>query len=394
MSNNFSLVSLYTYITNNIEKILAVRKETEEIQIGFNSSYVEWKAKHDATLERLSEAVTNRPGEVGSALQSRIEERTVEERRIIAERQQQLRDTLIPETQTKADEALREGRSLTEKLRELNPRLDEYEENLKAQRAAIEQELAQLNEQVRGLSRRFGVVMHFVKICKLDRKRHRLIGQLQAIQQRLKEVRQEWCGVQDQIQADQETLQTDWRELTLKLAGLQGELNYLDNEASREALALKRAARYLIDNFKEPISCPAEDLKRDLDSMVELNIQTDDYQNGLGSVAGLMSWLDGVAEGLREFGKSVDGLIKQQKMHSSYLPELHVSLPDEVLAFHQQWDGLREKVEADGHLCANPAEFVAAVQPVMERELNKEKIETMFDSLGGALKRATDRWKG
>lgn len=51
MSNNFSLVSLYTYITNNIDKILAVRKETEEIQIGFNSSYVEWKAEHDATLD-------------------------------------------------------------------------------------------------------------------------------------------------------------------------------------------------------------------------------------------------------------------------------------------------------------------------------------------------------
>ena len=394
MSNNFSLGSLYRYITDNIEKIFAVRKETEEIQIGFNSSYVEWKAKHDAALERLSEAVASRLGEVGSALHSRIQERTVEERRIIAERRQELRDTLIPETQTKTDEALREGQNLTEKLRELNPRLNEYEENLKAQGATLEKELAQLNEQVRGLSRHFGVVTHFVKICKLDRQRHRAIGKLEAIQQRLKEVRQEWCGVQDQIREDQETLQTDWQDSTLKLARLQAELNYLDNEASRETLALKRATRYIIDNLKEPNSCPAEDLKRELDSMVELNVQTDGYQDGLGSVATLMSWLDGIAAGLKRFGESVHGLIEEQKMHSSHLPDLDIFLPDEVLAFHQQWDTLREKVEADGHLCANPAEFVATVQPVTERDLNEQKIKAMFDALGLALKHATDVWKG
>ena len=394
MGTNFSLGSLYRYITNNVERILAVRKETEEIQIGFNSSYVEWKAKHDAALERLSEAVVNRLGEVGSALHSPIQERTVEERRIIAERQKELREKLIPETQTKTDKALREGQSLTEKLRELNPRLNEYEENLKVQGASLEKELAQLNEEVRGLSRRFGVVTHFIKICKLDRQRHRVIGKLEAIQQRLKEVRQQWRGLQDQIQEDQETLQTKWQDSTLKLARLQAELNYLDNEASREGLALKRATRYVIDNFKEPVSCPADDLKRELDSMVELNVQTDDYQNGLGSVATLMSWLDGVAAGLRRFGESVHGLIKEQKMHGSHLPNLDIVLPDEVLAFHGLWDTLREKVEADGHLCAHPTEFVAVVQPVTEKDLNEEKVKAMFDALGAALKHATDRWKG
>ena len=327
-------------------------------------------------------------------MQARIQERIGEEKRLIAERQQELRDTLIPETQTKTDKALREGQNLTEKLRELNPRLNEYEENLKAQGATLEKELAQLNEQVRGLSRRFGVVTHFVKICKLDRQRHRAIGKLEAIQQRLKEVRQEWCGMQDQIQEDQKALQTDWQDSTLKLARLQAELNYLDSEASRETLALRRATRYMIDNLKDPISCPAEDLKPELDSMVELNVQTDEYQNGLGSVATLMSWLDGIAAGLKRFGESVHGLIEERKMHGSHLPDLDIFLPDEVLAFHQQWDTLREKVEADGHLCANPAEFVAIVQPVTERDLNEEKIKAMFDALGLALKHATDVWKG
>ena len=31
-------------------------------------------------------------------------------------------------------------------------------------------------------------------------------------------------------------------------------------------------------------------------------------------------------------------------MHSAYLPKLEIVVPDQVLAFHSQWDGLAEKV--------------------------------------------------
>ena len=69
-------------------------------------------------------------------------------------------------------------------------------------------------------------------------------------------------------------------------------------------------------------------------------------------------------------------------------------VPDEVLAFHEQWDGLRQKVQDDRRLCAHPAEFVAAVQPVMEEDLSEANIKAAFEGLGQALKQATRRWKG
>lgn len=92
--------------------------------------------------------------------------------------------------------------------------------------------------------------------------------------------------------------------------------------------------------------------------------------------------------------ESVRGLIREQKMHSSYLPKLNVSVPDEVLGFHEQWDGLHQKVCDDRRLCAHPAEFVAAIGPVMEENLSEANIKAMFEELGQALKRATSRWKG
>jgi chromosome segregation ATPase len=394
MSKSFSLKQLSSYLDEVVERIGAVRKEVEEIQIGFNSAFVEWRAEHDVTLERLTEAVADKLDEVGPDLDHLVQERIVEERRIIDERHQALRDRLIPETQAMADGALEQGERLTQKLRELNPRLDQREEKLKTQRVTLEEELGQLNDQIRRLSGCLGVVIHFPKISRLDRQRQRVFGQLEAVQSELGEVRGEWQSSQGQIQADQEALGARWQAATLKLAQFQAELAYLDDEVSREALARRRAVRHVIDRLKEPIPCSVESLKGELDSMVELNVLTDDYQAGLGSVDSLMSVLDGVTEGLRRFEESVEGLVKEQNMHSAYLPRLNVSVPDEVLVFHQQWEPLRKKVRDDGHLCAHPAEFVALVQPVMENGLGEAKIQLMFDGLGGALTHATRRWRG
>ena len=394
MSKSLSLKDLSTYVAENLQEIGAVRKEVEEIQVGFNSAYVEWKADHDATLERLTETVTDRVDAIGPDLRALVDERIVEEQRIIEARRQELREELIPQTQAEADEALIKGQRLTKKLRLINPSLDKREEKLKAQRATLEGELAQLNEQIGDLSGCLGVVINFFKISKLDRQRQRAIGKLETVQGELKKVREEWQTAEFQIGEEQHALQTQWQETTIKLAQLNGELDYLDDESSREALARKRAVRHTFDNLKEPITCPLEDVKRELDHMVELNVQADAYEQGLGSVGSLMSVLDGITEGLKRFDESVEGLLEEQRMHSSYLPKLDVSVPDGVLAFHDQWGDLRRKVQDDGHLCTHPTEFVAVIGPVMEDGLSTDNIQAMFMGLGDALSQATGGWRG
>jgi hypothetical protein len=79
MSNQFSLEQMRDFLSDNVRRINAVHKELEEIQIGFNSAYVEWKADHDAALGRLGEAVIAHMEEVGPVLQERVQERVLEE---------------------------------------------------------------------------------------------------------------------------------------------------------------------------------------------------------------------------------------------------------------------------------------------------------------------------
>ena len=394
MGLKLALDQFSDYIGGKLDEIGQVRQEMVEIQVGFNSAYVEWKAPHDATLERLVETVVPRLGEVGPDLGSRIEERVVEEQRTIAERRRELVETLIPETQEVADHALWSGQQLTEELRKQNPRLDKREEELKAQRAGLEEELAQLNERIRRLSGCFVVVFNFLKVNRLDRQRQQVLGQLKTVHQELKRVREEWQEIQQEITSEQQSLQFDWQELTLELAQLQGERDYLAEEANRESLALKRATRYVIDNLKETIPCPASDIKAELDRMVDLNIQTDDYEDGLASAVSLLALLDGITEGLRRFDGSVDGLKEEQQMHSAYLPKLQITVPDGVAAFHEQWNELAQKVRDDGHLCAHPTEFVAAVEPIMQRDLSEANIKAMFEGMGQALDDATRGWRG
>jgi hypothetical protein len=393
MPRTVSLEQLNDFLSDNRRKINAVGREVEEIQVGFNSAYVEFKANHDAQLARLTEALFTKLDNAGPELQALIDRRAVEERRLLAKRRTELREKLIPQTQAEADAVLAQAQEQTKTLRQLNPRLDEREEAYKAQRAALETKLAQLNAEISRRSRGLGFITHFVSIAKLDRQRHRVLGQLETLAQNLKEVRQEWQTSQQEFQVGQEALQGQWRELSLRVAELNRELTYLDDEAQREALAMKRAVRHVLDNLKESVPCP-RDLRSGLEAMIELNVKTDAYQEGLGTVGGLIALLDSVGKGMDSFQESLGGLIGEQRMHGDFLPRLKVRLPDSVIAFHNQWDGLRARMRDDARLCAHPTEFLEAAQPVIERDLSDEAVTNMFNRLGQALTEATKTWRG
>ena len=149
MSNSFSLERLSQYLAENVEKIRAVRNEVEEVQVGFNSAYVEWKAPHDATLSQLVDLIVPRLDGLGPELGSLVERRIEEERAIVSERRAELETTLIPEGRTEADQLVLAGQQLAEELRATNPRLDREEEEYKAKRVELKKELESLNREIR-----------------------------------------------------------------------------------------------------------------------------------------------------------------------------------------------------------------------------------------------------
>ncbi len=394
MAQRVSLAQLGGFIAQNIERIQAVRKEAEELQTGFNSKYVEFKARHDATLASLVNHIADDPEIAGPELGTMIAERIVEEREKAEQRRRDLRKEIIPAAQKDTDDLLATAQAKVEHYRTVNPQFDQSEEEVKARQVALRQQLEDLNQQVQKSGRGLGFLTNFGKIAKLDRERQRVIGQLQWAEQELKEVRDKWEAKRVEFTTRQTEAKARWQQASIELAKLQGELELLDDDTARERLALQRAARHIVDNLKEHVACPDADFQQELDEMVALNINTDDYHDSLGKAAGLIALLNAVVQGLQSMQESVGALVREQRMHSAYLPKLKIDIPAKAVTFHQQWDKLREMVVDEKSICEHPADFVRAMQPVMEEQLSDPAINGMFDSLGGALSRAADeQWK-
>lgn len=394
MIKSVSLAQFGGFIARNTDTIRAIRQEAEELQVGFNSKFVEFKARHDATLASLVNQIANQPEIAGPELGRMIADRLGEERSVIAARRRELREELAPAAQQETDGLLATAQAETEHYRLVNPQFDQSEEEVKARRVELQQRLEELNRRVQKHGRGLGFLTNFAKISKLDRERQRIIGQLQYAERELEEIRTKWETKRTEFSARQGGAKANWQEASVKLAKLQSELELLDDEVARERLALQRAARHVVDNLKEHVTCPDADFQRELDEMVKLNINTDDYQEGLGKAAGLIALLNAVIEGLNSLQNSIGALVREQRMHSEYLPKLKVHIPVEAEAFHRQWDGLREMVLDEKTICEHPMDFVKAMEPIMEGQLSNPAISRMFDSLGGALSRAADeQWK-
>lgn len=394
MAQKVSLAQFGGFVTQNIDRIKAVRQEAEELQVGFNSKYVEFKARHDATLANLVNQIADDPAIAGTKLGGLIETRIVHERKELTARRQELRKTLIPEAQKEADELLAAAQAQVESYRRVNPQFDESEEEVKARRVELQAQLEALNQQVDKLGRGLGFLTRFGKIGKLDRERQRIIGQLQYAERELKEIRTKWETKRSEFTAQQQEAKSQWQQASIELSKLQAELEMLDDDAARERLALQRAARYVVDNLKEQVTCPDADFQRQVDEMVQLNINTDDYHASLGQAAGLVALLDGITQGMTSMQNSVGALVREQRMHAAHLPKLKIEIPRDCTAFHEQWDALRKMVLDEKEICEHPKDFVTAMQPVLENQLSDAQINRMFELLGGALTRATqEQWK-
>jgi hypothetical protein len=129
-----------------------------------------------------------------------------------------------------------------------------------------------------------------------------------------------------------------------------------------------------------------------LDEVAALNRESGDYQAGLASVAGLIALLGGIGKGLAALGESVQGLKREQEMHSAYLKPLRFELPRAVQEFGDQWAVLGERFVDEKAIAAHPAEFSAAVQPLIDRTLSPPQIEAMFGAMGAMIKRAAEAW--
>lgn len=380
------------YLDDQMRAIEVLVGELEEIQVAFNAKFDQWQSQHDAALQRLTDRIAELPDAIGSALRSAIDGRMPLELKRIEERRQKVQEDYLPRRQRAADALLQEAQAELAEMRTLNPQLDEEEEELKSEKSRLEAHLSELNERIRARSKGLGVIRNLRTITEDDRERQRIIGKLEVINRSLYEIRREWEQKSEETRASQAKLQAQWQMESIAVARLQSELDQLDDQVHRQDLAQRRAIRQVLDALKRPASSSDSDLESGLQEMVNLNIRTDAYHEGLASVGGLIGLLRGINNGMDAVRKSIDGLAREQEMHSAYLKPLDFSLPARVKTFHKQWSSLTQQFTDEETMGAGPEQFSAAVRPLLEEPLSEARIEDMFSALQAMIRQATEAW--
>ena len=394
MPQRMSLKQMDQFLNGARQKVDDVAREVGEVQIQFVSAHQVNKTMHDATLNDLSLRAAHDLNALPADVRRAIDERLKVERKTLDERRLELQSQIVPKAGQIADDLLARAQQQTANLRALNPRLNEQEETLKANYAKLQAELSQLNAEIKRRSGCLTGFFNFFKINELDRKRHKVLGQMEETARALKSVRDEWVKAQTDYTSQETQLEQQWRQASVDAARVREELDQLQDDDKREKLALQRAIFYVFDNWKTPLPAGGSPLVDDINHMVHLNIETDNYGEGLGKVAGLIALLGGISQGLQSVSQSVQALIQEQQMHSQYLKSVDVSVGDDVIQFHKQWDELRSKVKDEKALGQHPTQFSALFDAETQGPLSEAGIKRMFDSLSQSLTSATRGWKG
>ncbi len=384
---------LMQYLDNQNDAVQQLIDQLDEVQVTFNAEYDRFKSEHDAKLDEVSEEVYSRLQDMAFELRSTVEECFQEELRRLNARREEVQVLYLPERQQSADSLLAKAQAEQAELRALNPQLDSKEEDLKRQKADLEAHLVQLNEEIREKSSGLGVVRHFVTITKTDRDRQRLIGKLEAVNESLRAVRDDWARETQKGEERQAEYQRRWRLETMAVARLQAELEQIEDPAFRQELALRRAVRHALDALRDPPAGSSPEIDSELREMAELNVQTDSYHEALASVGGTIGLLRGILSGMQAIQRSIAGLANEQQMHKEYLTPLVFQLPAGVEEFHRQWPVLAKRFSDENAIGAHPAAFSEAVTPLLEGTLSQASIESVFADMGVMIERATAQWQ-
>ncbi len=392
MSRSLAAEAFRDFLQAERTKVTTAFQAVEHIQADYQGFYTRFRADHDKTLAALAERLQALPADGRpKTLQTAIDARVPAECEAIEKRIAEL-DQELPRLQKETDELVTQSQKSLATLRLLNPQLNDREEGLKADLAAVQKQLDDLNGLVHAQASGLGFVLHAIKIHELDQQRYRVVGRMESLSAELAKVRQEWKTKHASAEKQQAELQTMWQQQQARAGQLRQERDDLANE--KDALARQRAIAYTLDNLKTRVEPTEPALDEQLRQMMTLNFQTDDLQAALGSIAGVLGIMKGVDEGLKRLGESATAIINEQQRNSAYLAPLNIDLDDAVIAFSQVWDDLEAKAKDEKAFATHPADFVTALKPFLDDRLTNDRIAGYFTALGASLQRATATWKG
>ncbi len=387
MPTTITLADFYNYVRDGRKRIADVYREIEEIQFQFNDLHARQLAERQKLISAYA-PLLQKGEDLPPELQQLLAAQEQTERQALREEIARLEKEVADKRST-ADSFIQLGQKQVAALREENPILNQQEEGLKARRASLEQEIQRLDLELKQMGCfPLGWLTHFFQRRRLRREREQLAGNLEALNNGIRIVREKWQTRKKELQQNQADLQGKWQALSVEASQLQARLD--DLTTNIDDLTRRNAARNLLGNLREvPVT---EGAWRDkLSPLVELSRNKSGYEVGLTTVAESLGLLKGLGEGMDRFVRSVSTVYEEQRRYK--LPMPRVTLSDAVTSFHAQWPAFQAKVKDEKYLGTHPLEFSQRVREIIAGQFQEDAIKSMFEDMGSALTKATKQWR-
>lgn len=369
-------------------KINSLKKEIDEVSVGFNSVYEnQFMEKYDNLLETCAHLFLEDMERVDEkhreAFKNALEKKKEELNKKAAELKKHLK-----KAEGEQEEIEKERKQLQEKLRNKNPCLDAREEKQKEAVANLQDEIKAQKEKLKATESGMNSLANIFKIRRERLDLNKKIQKLRQQMEKLKGIREAWEDLKSSVADEESELQHRWEKNVLLISQLKQDLSYIENNFDRAA-ELEAARDYLSDRNTDFTM----NGRPEFEQLLKQNDQKYAYQEGLKSVAEVMGTLTGLETGLDNFLSTVDDLKQQEDQYSAYLPRLSLDVPGDIDRIIRAVVNLTREIVDEKKMISDPQSFSRAVSEKVERDFNDESMERLFKQLGASIEKATKVWK-
>jgi predicted nucleic acid-binding Zn-ribbon protein len=384
----FTIQQYESFITTAQGSVSELFREIAEVQEALNDAREHTRLSRRDLIEQCRKLLSERSGGLDATFESTLEAKRTEYVHSLEAEAAALKE-VVTKGEAQSEEYLQLVRVLRDELRKLNPELDAQEEALKQEVVGLESQVAALDDRIAHRARWFGSFTHRAEIRELGKQLEQLDARLTEAEKSLGQVREQWKTKAAKAAGEDTELQASWSANELRAARLRQDLSLLTDDLAAEAE--RRALFALVDGAAVPPPTGDAEVDRVLAEVDKIADTLADQEGALAAGSEMLGMLKGLGEGLDGFRKAIASVVAEQEGHSE-LPQLRVDVPDDAAAFHAVWPELARYVVDEKQMAAFPGHFLRALRQLLDERLTPAGIERMFNELGDALTRATERW--
>ncbi|MFB0504383.1 MAG: hypothetical protein ACETWE_11165 [Candidatus Bathyarchaeia archaeon] len=375
-------------------RLIEQRKRFDGCKDQVTTIYKENSGSLDEKKRELENKLKDNLPNLSEKLKDDIDYRIQTQRRRMEDKLKSFQEDM-DELERQRDEVHADLTEETERIRKLNPELDQKEEALKEEKGKMVIEAKPLRQEVRRLSDVFlGRWKNRGRIRELEYQIENLQREIDDLTVEIDDVRKMWQEKKEEWRREKVTAEQRWNEITLRIAEIRHE--YVYNRTNQETIIVGEGILRFVEELMDGTHVKAEDYSDELikihfPEISRLLERKKMLEGSLDVLTKFIGKLIGIDRGIKRLRKSVDALKDEQDRYAS-LRELQIETPQTVSEFEK----LLGTLEAIPRKAADEHEDLRKnLVPFLDEDkgqLSDENIKQFFDSIADNLQAAVQTY--